>query len=138
MRKVKANFFKLLLQPRMTSRAHCCQRKKRQRVVSGSQLSATTTPMERNKHNAPLNAKKMDNVSKKRPGDETFINTNPVTPAHPAKKAKVNNMAAMVNNAEAMVDNTEAMVDNTEAMVDNTEALPRILICHTGSVIWML
>ena len=80
--------------------------------------------MERNKHNAPLNAKKMDNVSKKRPGDKTFINTNPVTPAHPAKKAKVDNMAAMVNNAEAMVD--------------NTEALPRILICHTGSVIWML
>ena len=93
------------------------KKKKTKGSVGPSQSSAATTPMERNKHNASSNAKKIDNVSKKRPGDETFIDANPVTPTHPVKKAKV---------------------DNVAAMVDNMEALPRILIRHTGSVIWML
>ena len=93
------------------------KKKKTMGSVGPSQSSAATTPMERNKHNASSNAKKMDNVSKERPGDETFIDANPVTPAHPAKKAKVNYAAAMV---------------------DNAEALPRIPIRRTGSVVWML
>jgi hypothetical protein len=39
----------------------------------------------------------MDNSSKKRPqaGDETYIDTNSETPAHPAKKAKVFKASAL-------------------------------------------
>ena len=65
------------------------KKKKTMSSVEPSQSSASTATMERNKHSAPLNTKKMNNGSKKRPGDETFINANPVTPARPAKKAKI-------------------------------------------------
>jgi hypothetical protein len=65
-------------------------------TVESSQPSATTTTtMERNNHGALSNVKRMDNSSKKRPGDDTFVNANPVTPAHPAKKAKVDKVAAL-------------------------------------------
>jgi hypothetical protein len=63
-------------------------------AVESSQLSAMTTTMERNNHGAPFNVERMDNSSKKRSGDDTFVNANLVTPAHPAKKAKVNKAAA--------------------------------------------
>ena len=59
------------------------KKKKTKSSVEPSQSSASTATMERNKHSAPLNTKKMNN------GDETFINANPVTPARPAKKAKI-------------------------------------------------
>ena len=42
-------------------------------TVESSQLS-TTHAMGRNSHGAPSNVKRMDNSSKKRPGDETFVN----------------------------------------------------------------
>ena len=64
-------------------------------VESSRPSPLTTTTMESNNHGALSNVKRMDNSSKKRSGDDTFVNANPVTPAHPAKKAKVDKAAAL-------------------------------------------
>jgi hypothetical protein len=71
-------------------------KKKMKASVEPSQPSATTTATERNNHGAPLKTKRMDNSAKKRPtsdeSDDASINANL---AHPAKKAKVDKLAAL-------------------------------------------
>jgi hypothetical protein len=63
--------------------------------VEPSQPSATTTATERN-HGAPSKTKRTDNNAKKRPtGDESDDASVNANLAHPAKKAKVNKLAAL-------------------------------------------
>lgn len=70
-------------------------KKKTKASVEPSQPSATTTAMERNNRGAPSKTKGMDNSAKKRPtGDESDDASVDANLAHPAKKAKVDKLAA--------------------------------------------
>ena len=70
-------------------------KKKKKASVEPSQPSATTTAMERN-HGALSKTKVMDSSAKRRPaGDESEDASISANLAHPAKRAKVDKVAAL-------------------------------------------
>jgi hypothetical protein len=72
------------------------------RVDNVEYSPSTTHAIGRNSHGAPSNMKKMERSSKKRPTDEIFVNANLATPAHLAKKAKVDKVAALNRAPQAL------------------------------------